>query len=44
MKITSTLEYFTQQILQGILYTESESKQTMKDRQYQTTGEEKARK
>jgi hypothetical protein len=31
-----------QKILQGILHTENESKQ--KGRQYQTTGEEKARK
>jgi hypothetical protein len=35
-----------QNILQGILHTENESKQNHErmDRQYQTTGEEKARK
>jgi hypothetical protein len=33
-----------QKILQGILHTESESKQNHEGRQYQTTGEEKARK
>jgi hypothetical protein len=33
-----------QKIFQGILHTENESKQNQKVRQYQTTGEEKARK
>jgi hypothetical protein len=33
-----------QKILQEILHTESESKQNHDGRQYQTTGEEKARK